>query len=319
MLTALPVEYRAVRDRLEDVQRLPLPGGEGAEFGRLPGSPWQVALGLLGEGDQAATLLSELVGELAPEAVFFVGVASCLEEDIALGDVVVATTAYDVQGALLHQGVTGTTARSWAPSGSLLQVARAALQDGLWRRRISMDDDRPVPALAGLPVVHFEPLVCGGVPSGSVPSELVVRLHHNGRDAVAVESGSSGFAAGAHLLQPGRALVVCGIGARVQTVERAVDAGGARSRAAAHAAAVVTTVIASLQSSTSGDRSTRQHAVPPQDRPFGQPRGERHYGGDHFEFSGYFLKSVTGKYVDRRRGTFHSGDGVADTHGGQAH
>ncbi|GGP36738.1 5'-methylthioadenosine/S-adenosylhomocysteine nucleosidase family protein [Streptomyces abikoensis] len=319
VLTALPAEYRAVRGRLEDVQRLPFSWGRGAECGRLPGSPWRVVLGLVGEGNQAATSLTELVGELEPEVVFFVGVASCLEEDIALGDVVVATTAYDFQAAALKQDGTGARSRSWDPPGPLLQGARAALRDGLWRRRIPSDDVRPVSPLAGVPVVHFEPLACGGVSSSPVPGELVERLRHNCGDAVAVESGSSGFAAAAYPRRPGHALVVCGIDARVDAVERAVDAVGARSRAAAHAAAVVTTVIADLRPSRSGDRGVQPSAAPPQDRPPGRIPTERHYGGDHIEFSGSFANSVTGKYVDRRRGPFHSGNGPAYTDGGQSH
>ncbi|MFF5857190.1 hypothetical protein ACFY8B_16395 [Streptomyces sp. NPDC012751] len=44
-------------------------------MGRLPGTPWRVALAELGEGARnTAALTASLIGRLRPEAVLFVGV-----------------------------------------------------------------------------------------------------------------------------------------------------------------------------------------------------------------------------------------------------
>lgn len=83
ILTALSVEYDAVRAHLTDAETLVHPSGTRVEHGRLPGTPWYVALAEIGEGTLTAAALTERVNSwLAPQVLFFVGVAGGLKDDI---------------------------------------------------------------------------------------------------------------------------------------------------------------------------------------------------------------------------------------------
>ena len=99
ILTALDLEYRAVRDKLTDLRLHRHPAGTRFEVGRLAHSKCRVALALVGKGNHPAAVLAErAIAEFAPVAVLFVGVAGALWPGVALGDVVIATHVYAYHG-----------------------------------------------------------------------------------------------------------------------------------------------------------------------------------------------------------------------------
>ena len=99
VLTALPVEYQAVRRHLRHVRRVPVQGSE-FEVGSLPGDSARIVLGQSEEGIVAAAVLAaEAIREFEPRALVFVGVAGALKNDLRIGDVVVATKVHAVHGA----------------------------------------------------------------------------------------------------------------------------------------------------------------------------------------------------------------------------
>ncbi|MEV5239710.1 hypothetical protein AB0K89_11440 [Streptomyces cinnamoneus] len=319
VLTARSEHYRAVRGLLVDTERLPFSWGGGIEHGWLPGTPWRVVLGLVdGEKQAAAALIGE-IGELDPSAVFSVGTASCLGEDMALGDVLVATSVHDHQTNTPASGGLGTQQRCWEPPEPLLRTARAVLRDGRWLRYVSQDDTGLAASSAGRPVVHFEPLASGGASTGSAPGELISRLRHGHGAVVAVDDGTGRMVVSANPDFPRHTMVVCDIGHRLDVAEqRTHGAIDARFNGAAHAAAVVIAVIAGLVPSRRGDKNVCPSLAQQGEQPLGRTRIERHYGGDHFEFNGFYSGSVTGKFVDRRRGTFRSGGDTVYRDGGQS-
>jgi adenosylhomocysteine nucleosidase len=98
ILTALNVEYDAVRKRLSGAQAHWHPAGTRFEKGNLGRPGCQAVLGLVGQGNQAAAVLAErAIAEFAPAAVLFVGVAGALRDGVELGDVVVASHVYAYQ------------------------------------------------------------------------------------------------------------------------------------------------------------------------------------------------------------------------------
>jgi hypothetical protein len=100
VLTALGLEYDAVRAHLTDTRQHTDANGTRYEIGMLrSGSPGRVALALIGEGNLAAAT-GRAIGELTPRAVLFVGVAGGLTDSVALGDVVVATREVARTGAM---------------------------------------------------------------------------------------------------------------------------------------------------------------------------------------------------------------------------
>jgi nucleoside phosphorylase len=145
ILTALSVEYDAARAHLTDTETLVHASGTRVERGRLPGTPWCVALAEIGEGTLTAATLTERVNSwLAPQALFFVGVAGGLKDDINIGDVVVATKVYGIHGG--KQTPEGFLVRpeAWHASHRLEQAARHALRGTEYR-------------------AHFKPIAVGDV------------------------------------------------------------------------------------------------------------------------------------------------------------
>ncbi|UXY30019.1 5'-methylthioadenosine/S-adenosylhomocysteine nucleosidase family protein [Streptomyces sp. HUAS TT20] len=273
VLTALALEYSAVRAHVEDRQDLVHPGnGTWLERGRLPGTPWHVAIGELGEGARAtAALTASLIDWLRPRAVLFVGVAGSLKDDIGIGDVVVGTKVYGIHGG--KQTAEGLLIRpeAWYGSNALVQAARSAVRD--------MADVR----------THFKPIATGDVVLADAGSEIArqVREHYN--DAAAIEMEGAGAAHAAHLSGQVDALVVRGISDRADALKSEADAGGSQERAAAQAASVAMAVLRKHRPG-GGDVSARSEE---------EPRAV--HGGDHIDFrGGTFYGPVIGKRVDRR-------------------
>ncbi|MFF9001833.1 5'-methylthioadenosine/S-adenosylhomocysteine nucleosidase [Streptomyces achromogenes] len=221
VLTALALEYAAVRPYIERREELVHPGnGTVVEVGRLSGTPWRVAAAELGEGARnSAALTASLIGWLDPRAVVFTGIAGALKPDIALGDVVVGTKVYGIHGGKVTPEGTRGRPEAWYGSNALVQAARSAARD--------MPDAR----------VHFKPVATGDVVLADAASGLArwIRAHFD--DAAAFEMEGSGAAHAAHL--EGRdALVVRGVSDHADQGKAAADASGAQERAAARAAYV---------------------------------------------------------------------------------
>lgn len=99
VLTALQVEYEAMRRHLTDVQEIEIPQGTLLEVGRIAGLGWRVALAETGPTNTRAALIAQTAVEyFDAEAAFFVGVAGALKDTINLGDVVVASKIYGYHG-----------------------------------------------------------------------------------------------------------------------------------------------------------------------------------------------------------------------------
>ncbi|MFP3987045.1 5'-methylthioadenosine/S-adenosylhomocysteine nucleosidase [Streptomyces sp. E11-3] len=273
ILTALPVEYTAVRRHLTGtIEERVHESGTRVECGRVSDAPWTIALAEIGEGTQNAAALTErLTAWLAPRAVLFVGIAGGLTDDLRLGDVVVATRVYAHQGGKQSPDGFHARPRAWDASHRLGQTARAALRGGEWSA-----------------LVHFKPVTSGDVVLNSSVSTLSEQLKHHYNDAVAIEMESSGMALAAHLNGAVETLTIRGISDRADGQKHLADAGGSQPRAAERAAAAAMAVLRKQEPFGGGAA------------PAGQP-ATRH-GGDHIDFSGgTFHGPVTGKVVNGPR------------------
>ncbi|MFB7335688.1 HEAT repeat domain-containing protein [Streptomyces adustus] len=226
VLTALPLEYQAVRTHLTDIEKLVHhPSGTRAERGRLPGTRWHIALMETGEGSLTAAAVTERVHTwLQPEALFFVGVAGGLKDDIRIGDVVVATKVYGVHGGKQTSEGLRVRPEVWRSSHRLEQAARHALRGQ----------------------AHFKPIAVGDVVLADAQSALARHIHENYNDAVAYEMEGAGVAHAAHLTGRLDALVVRGISDKADAHKHERDAEGSQPRAAMNAAAAAVAVIREL-------------------------------------------------------------------------
>ncbi|WP_107122830.1 5'-methylthioadenosine/S-adenosylhomocysteine nucleosidase [Streptomyces caeruleatus] len=271
-MTALPLEYAAIRAHVEKRRELVHPDGTRVEKGQLPDTGWQVAMAELGMGaERAAALTTQLINWLHPEAVFFIGVAGSLKDDVGIGDVVVGTQVYEIHGG--KQTPEGFLVRPKALPGShaLEQAARSAVRD--------MPDVR----------AHFMPIATGDVVLADAESEIAAFIRRSYNDAGAIEMEGSGALQAAHLNGRLNALVIRGISDHANADKHKADASGSQERAAQQAARVTVAVLRKQQP-REGSSNSEEGPHP------GRAGGGITYGGDHIDFrGGTFHGPVTGK------------------------
>ena len=226
ILTALPVEYDAVRAHLTNVEELVHVDGTRVERGGLDGTSWSVAVAELGEGAlNAAALTTRIVDWLAPQALFFVGVAGGLKDGIEIGDVVVGTKVYAIHGGKVTPEGFQARPEVWYGSHRLAQAARSALRD--------LPDVR----------AHHKPIAVGDVVLADDRSALAAHIRQHYNDACAIEMEGSGAAHAAHLKGQLDTLVIRGVSDRANPDKHRADASGSQELAAKQAAAVAVAVL----------------------------------------------------------------------------
>jgi nucleoside phosphorylase len=239
ILTALNLEYNAVRALLTDPRLHAHPAATRFEVGRLAANGRPVALALAGRGNHGVAVIAErAISEFSPPAVLFVGVAGGLQRQIELGDVVVATHVYAYHGGTSEDDGLKARPRVLEIQHSADQIAHHVERTGGWEPRAS-GRHRP-------PKVHFGPLAAGEVVHYSTTSEQArwIRQHYN--DALAVETEGAGVAQAAQLNGALPVVVVRGISDLADGSKENTDRAGWQQRAAANAAAFATALVDDL-------------------------------------------------------------------------
>jgi len=96
ILTALPVEYKAVENHLEELEEKVHSQGTIYEQGKFVANEqeWEVIIAEVGAGNTVAAAATErAIAYFQPNILLFVGIAGGIK-DVAIGDVVVATDVY---------------------------------------------------------------------------------------------------------------------------------------------------------------------------------------------------------------------------------
>ncbi|MEU4893945.1 hypothetical protein AB0B12_15895 [Streptomyces sp. NPDC044780] len=207
VLTALEVEYRAVRAHLEDPRPDRAERGALFELGVFRDGPVArtVALHMTGPGNPGAAASVERAAALfAPRAVLFVGVAGG-RKDVALGDVVAADSVYDYETGKDTETGFLPRQKTYQSAYGLVQLARLVAAGDTWQRRIPPGDGAPRPR------AHVKPLAAGGRVVAHQRSDVGLRLAAGAGDALAVDMEGFGFLAGAYVNQHLDALVIRGV------------------------------------------------------------------------------------------------------------
>lgn len=229
MLTALELEYEAVRRNLKDPRLHRHEKGTRFEIGTIPGTRGRVALGLVGKGNTSSAVLAErAIDEFKPLAVVFVGVAGALWPDIKLGDLIVATHVYAYHGGTSEDDGFKARPRAWEALHPTDQLARHVARNDAWRERL--------PPGGSPPSVRFGGIAAGEVVLDSQISEDARRIRQHYNDAQAVEMESAGVAHAGHL-NGSPVVVIRGISDYADGHKAATDAENWQERAAANAAA----------------------------------------------------------------------------------
>ncbi|MEE4597608.1 5'-methylthioadenosine/S-adenosylhomocysteine nucleosidase [Streptomyces sp. DSM 41524] len=207
VLTALEVEYRAVRAHLEDPRSVEAERGALFELGvfRDGSAERSIAIHMTGPGNPGAGVSVERAAALfAPRAVLFVGVAGGVK-DVALGDVVAADAVYDYETGKDTETGFLPRQKTYQSAYGLVQLARQVAAVDEWQRRIHPGGDAPRPR------AHVKPLAAGGRVVAHHRSDVGLRLAASAGDALAVDMEGFGFLAGAYANQQLDALVIRGI------------------------------------------------------------------------------------------------------------
>jgi nucleoside phosphorylase len=268
ILTAIPVEYVAVRAHLTDIKQELHPGGTLYEVGQFstPEGSWRVGVAEIGAGNEGAAVEAErAISHFRPTVALFVGVAGGLK-DVAIGDVVAATKVYGYES--------GKAKAAFEPrpdvgesSYNMEQQARAVARRRDWHGRIAVG--RAGSSITwgdALPQALVAPIAAGPKVIASTRSPIYRFLRSFYGDAAAVEMEGRGFLKATHLNQQVHALIVRGISDQVKG-KRQADAQGSQTVAAAHAAAFAFQVLAELRLSpvesqmTTAGRQSHTHAT----------------------------------------------------------
>ena len=191
VLTALNLEYEAVRERLTSPRAYRHPRGTRFDIGTLPGGSGRVVLGLTGKGNQSSAVLTErAIQEFSPTALLFVGVAGALW-DTPMGDVVVGTHVYAYHGGTSEDDGLKARPRAWESPHGISQTAAHLARTATWNRHTPEQQPRPR--------VHFGPIAAGEIVQNSRTSAEAEWIRQTFNDALAVEMEGAGIAQAGHL------------------------------------------------------------------------------------------------------------------------
>ncbi|MGW8696138.1 5'-methylthioadenosine/S-adenosylhomocysteine nucleosidase family protein [Streptomyces eurythermus] len=238
ILTALNLEYQAVRRKLSGAQVHRHERGTLFEVGTVQGTSCRVALGLTNKGNHSAAVIAErAIQEFSPVAVLFVGVAGALWDTARLGDVVMATHVYAYHGGTSEDDGLKSRPRVWETAHGISQV-------GLYLARMNdWADDSPGQGRA--PQVRFGAIAAGEIVQNSTISAEArwIRQHYN--DALAIEMEAAGVAQAGHL-SGAPVAIIRGISDRADGTKTSAKDRNWQPRAAANAAAFATRLAVQL-------------------------------------------------------------------------
>ncbi len=205
VLTALTVEYLAVRTHLTDLQEEMHPQGTIYERGTFiaNGHEWEVGIVEVGAGNAGAGVEAErAINHFQPDILFFVGIAGGIK-DVEIGDVVVATDVYGYESGKVGEQFF-TRPKAGKSAHALVQRARAEARKGEWLHRLT---NSPVPQ----PRVRVAPIAAGEKVIASRQSDIFQLLRASYNDAIAVEMEGFGFLSAAFAYPNIKAIVIRGI------------------------------------------------------------------------------------------------------------
>ncbi|WP_292379284.1 5'-methylthioadenosine/S-adenosylhomocysteine nucleosidase [Methanosarcina sp. UBA289] len=241
ILTALPVEYLAVRDHLTDIEEKTHPQGTIYECGIFStnGQLWNVAIGEIGEGnEQAALEVERAVSYFDPSIIIFVGVAGGVKDDVKLGDVVVASKVYCYESGKAGNNFK-TRPQVSSPNYKVINRAKAEARKYDWLQYL--DGIIPDPQ----PTVFVKPIAAGGKVLSSSLSEAYKLIKSGYGDTLAVEMDGYGFLKAAYANPQVDALVIRGISDLIDNKDSA-DKAGFQKIASRHASAFAFQILAKL-------------------------------------------------------------------------
>ncbi|UED85855.1 5'-methylthioadenosine/S-adenosylhomocysteine nucleosidase [Streptomyces profundus] len=238
ILTALNLEYQAMRQKLSRPQVHRHKRGTRFEVGTVQGTSCRIVLGLTNKGNQSAAVIAErAIQEFSPVALLFVGVAGALWGTARLGDVVMASHVYAYHGGTSEDDGLKARPRVWETAHGISQLGSHLARVDDWA------DD--MPGREHVPQVRFGAIAAGEVVQNSRISAEArwIRQHYN--DALAIEMEAAGIAQAGHL-NGAPVAIIRGISDRADGTKSSANDRNWQPQAAANAAAFATRLAVEL-------------------------------------------------------------------------
>jgi nucleoside phosphorylase len=232
ILTALPVEYYAVRKHLTNLREEMHPQGTIYERGVFAGKEsWNVGIAEVGAGNAGTAVEAErAINYFKPDILLFVGIAGGIK-DVAIGDVVVATKVYGYESGKADREKFLTRPSVGQSAYALVQRAKREAGKDDWMGRLIGD-------LTVKPRVFVAPIAAGEKVVAAKTSGVFEFLRSSYNDAIAVEMEGYGFMSAAFAYPSIQSIVIRGISDLVDDRTDDDKIGDNRQeKAAAHASA----------------------------------------------------------------------------------
>jgi parallel beta-helix repeat protein len=243
ILTALPVEYSAVRAHLSDLREHTHEQGTVYEEGTFQGEQlWDVALVEIGAGNvKTAAEAERAMQHFHPRVLLFVGVAGGLK-DVCIGDVVIATKVYGYESGKAESEFQPRP-HVFTASYRLEQRARAEARKDDWLKRLESPTAEPKPLVRLGAIAAGEKVVAS---RGSDTSKLIQESYG---DSLAIEMEGHGLLEAASINERVDALVIRGISDLLDKKAES-DTQGSQEMAAANASAFAFELLANIEAAT---------------------------------------------------------------------
>jgi nucleoside phosphorylase len=238
ILTALGLEFQAVRAFLTDVEKKTVGSGTVYECGTFKGlsTSWRVIVAETGPGNIPSALHTErALAQHKPDALIFIGIAGGMK-DVVIGDVVAATKVYGYESGKQSDEFLARP-NVWNSSHSIRECAKAVARNSDWKAKLGTSDSSPT-AFVG-------PIASGEKVLSSKDSDLFSFLKRNCSDALAVEMEAYGCLEAASAHPEVEVLIVRGISDLIEHKLEA-DQSGSQQIAATHASAFAFAVLGSF-------------------------------------------------------------------------
>lgn len=289
-LTALPVEYQAVRAHLHALHEVGYKGTiyEQGTFSTLTGT-CEVSITQVYPGNSSAAAEAERAMTcFSPDIMFFVGVAGGIK-DVQLGDVAVATDVYNYEAGKADATFL-LRPRMGKSTYDLVQRAQVEARKPDWLQLLN----GPIPRQA--PRVFIKPIAAGEKVITSTRSVIWQHIRTNYEDAVAVEMEGYGLLQAVYANQQVSALIIRGISDLIDNKYEA-DSANFQEIAARHASAFAFQILISLI----GQQGEQTFPASPEEDPWDMPpfTSFARQNGDknvhtHGTFSGIVIQENSG-------------------------
>lgn len=194
ILTAIPTEYKAVREHLSNLTEFPHEKGNIYNIGYFKGRGynWKVILELIGPGDSnAASRTTAIINRFEPDIILFVGVAGGVK-DVQIGDVVVANKVYGYEGGKVADDGFWSRPEGANAAFRLQERAKNEAMNETWRNRIKGTEQ------SRLPDAYVGAIAVGEKVIASTDSEIYKLIKERFNDTLAVEMEGLGFLKAVH-------------------------------------------------------------------------------------------------------------------------